>query len=201
MTKTIRGAGVVLLLLAGCGQGSSVDATGDSLKADSSGIAPAPVADQCKVAEDCPLPMMPCVQCWDGSASCPTASCEKGECIYNFHQCPPAPDPGCDPRIVGPSASCPLAADLACKQCADGTEVCPVGICDKDNKCVPVYPECAPATEPECKQDADCPQLDQPCLQCEDPRFMGPMPVYYYVCPESLCVANKCVIKAAECTL
>jgi hypothetical protein len=176
---------------AGTSSGGSSPGTG--------GSGPVP---ECKTSDDCPLRIVACTSCSDGSFVCPTTECVMGICVPWTPPCP-----------VDPCAN--LACGEPCSTCV-GDQPCPAidMTCDAAGVCSPGQAVCFE----ECTTTGDCaaPEICEPCadgscatreclgstctsmcpsgrMRCETSVDCPPLPPVCLECPNGSCQANTCI--------
>lgn len=190
--------------------------------ADCGGICAPVNPGQCKTDEECVSTAGPCAMCADGTAACPKAICENGQCAAIF--------PGCsEPKACGGIAGKPCEPGFDCTddpndRCDPSTGADCAGVCIPARP--PLLPRCggfAGSTCPvgfECIDDpadecdpangsADCFGICQPTqtVQCksdaECPAVGAPCSVCAdgtYACPRSYCKEGQCGAVIESCT-
>lgn len=183
--------------------------------ADCGGVCRPVIAPECKSDDECPQLRAACSICVDGSAACPTSTCDDGHCTVNFPACPlPSQcsgDADCKPGYrcgYDPRADC--SADGWCPQiclpdetprgcggfagtaCADGF-VCnddPSDECDPNAGGADCPGVCEWEQSPQCRTEADCPQIMAMCAMCSDGS---------YACPTTYCKEGQCGVSMDAC--
>ncbi len=128
---------------------------------------------ECETVMDCPLAGMPCMQCPDGTTSCPSTQCLDGKCVQKDYDCKTSCN-AMDATGVGAckgmlgykwnGTTCVMVTGCSCEgaDCAKltGQEACFAG-----------HKLCAPGKTP-CK-DAACGATCSPCVSDPCPPVIG----------------------------
>jgi hypothetical protein len=156
----------------------------------------------CNSDSECPAPPLECVNCPDGSVSCPSPACSGGECLVNWSSCI-GTDP-CDQLICGATcypcrgAACPpMELPFRCNaegECTTEPSAC-MGRCTTVADC--------PIPPPDCQlcNSGTCAQMD--CISGACEMICDPMPycstgdecpsaTECRLCPDSSCAAVDC---------
>lgn len=129
-----------------------------------------PCPTKCSDSDDCiGGGGMGCIDCGDGTQTCPTGECVDGFCSINMLGC----------QNMDPCQG--LGCGAQCKQCADSScDVMVVNYCSKDGKCQAGTPECSSGGM--CNTTMDCGSPPPNCVECGDGSCAG-----------FECIENKCV--------
>ena len=162
------------------------------------GVVP-PVCPVCMADADCPAPPLECVNCPDGSVSCPGPQCSGGQCLVHWSSC------------LGTNPCAGLGCGEGCNPC-NGAD-CPVMElpfqCNAEGECTTGRPACmgrcagvddCPIPPPDCRlcNSGTCAQVD--CINGACEMVCDPMPYCSTgdECPSAtecrLCADGSCAV-------
>lgn len=154
---------------------------------------------ECRTAADCSAPPLECINCPDGSVSCPSHECSGGQCLVNWPSCIPCDQLGCG-QVCYPcnGADCPpMELPFRCNaegECTREPPAC-LGRCNTVDDCPIPPPNC------ELCNSGTCAQMD--CISGACEMVCDPMPycstgdecpsaTECRLCPDGSCAVVDC---------
>jgi hypothetical protein len=153
----------------------------------------------CNTDSECPAPPLECVNCPDGSVSCPSPECTGGQCLVNWSSCIPCDQLGCGELCYPCNGSdCPpMELPLRCNaegECTREPPAC-MGRCTTVDDCPIPPPGCELCNSGSCAQ-MDC--INGACEMVCDPRPYCttanecPASEFCVMCPDATCAVPDC---------